>query len=35
MGQWESTGGMRVEPPVDGKYPVQITGENVGLSLSA
>ena len=39
VGQWESTGGMkiamRVEPPADGKYSVQITGDNVDLSLSA
>ncbi len=39
VGQWESTGGeqiqMRVDPPTDGKYPVQITGEGVDLSLSA
>ncbi|HNE87983.1 MAG: hypothetical protein U0R27_09715 [Candidatus Nanopelagicales bacterium] len=39
VGQWESTGGeqiqMRVDPPTDGEYPVQITGEGVDLSLSA
>lgn len=26
---------MRVESPVDGTHPVQITGENVDVSLSA
>jgi hypothetical protein len=39
VGQWESTGGekiaMRVDAPADGVYPVQITGENVDLGLSA
>lgn len=39
VGQWESTGGMQiamqVDSPTDGKYPVQITGDNVDLSLSA
>ncbi len=39
VGQWESTGGeqiqMRVDPPANGEYPVQITGEGVDLSLSA
>lgn len=37
--EWESTGGeqiqMRVDPPADDQYPVQITGEGVDLSLSA
>jgi hypothetical protein len=39
VGQWESTGGqkiaMRVDSPTEGAYPVQITGENVDLKLSA
>lgn len=39
VGQWESTGGqqiaMRVDQPADGVYPVQITGQNVDLKLSA
>jgi len=39
VGQWESTGGMaiamRVDPPADGKYAVQITGTDVDLELSA
>lgn len=39
VGQWESTGGskiaMRVDAPTDGAYPVQITGDQVDLTLSA
>ena len=39
VGQWESTGGqqiaMRVDQPTDGAYPLQITGQNVDLKLSA
>jgi hypothetical protein len=39
VGQWESTGGeqiaMRVDAPVDGAYPVRITGDGVDLTLSA
>ncbi len=39
VGQWESTGGeqiaMTVDAPVDGKYAVNITGDNVDVKLSA